>query len=311
MSTSVNLNQDDSARIVRGRVVVVGAINVDFIVKADALPKPGETVVGDDLVVSGGGKGANAAVAAARAGADVILIGAVGADSAGDDAREDLRREGVDVSHLLVVPSAATGSALIVVSSDGENQIAVAKGANSVLTGEQVSSAMAEVVRSAGCVLVSTEIPEAAVRAAIESAVRAGVPCILNPAPALPWVADVLAQYAVWLTPNRRECTELVRLLGARDSDDPIAAARFLRQLTSRPVVATLGSEGVHAVEADGESFDTPALRVVATDTTGAGDAFNGVFAAGVASGLDLAQAVGMAVEAASRSVQLTGARTS
>lgn len=296
---------------VLGRVIVVGAINVDLMIKANDLPRPGETVVGHDVVVSGGGKGANAAVAAARTGASVFMVGAVGADVAGENAVRDLREAGVDVSHVIVEESAATGTALIVVSADGENQIAVGPGANSVLSGEAVSEAMKDIIGTADSVLVSTEIPESAVRAAISSAISAGVTCVLNPAPVLPWVAELVLEFPVLLTPNRRELSELAFAVRGEKSKNPPAGARSLWEVTLQPVVVTLGSEGVVTVTSNGDSFGTPALVVEAKDTTGAGDTFNGVFAAGLASGLDLGSAVELASGAASRSVQHLGARAS
>jgi ribokinase len=161
-------------------VIVVGAINVDFVVAANRLPGPGETVVGAGIERHGGGKGANAAVAAARAGATVTLVGAVGADETGTGALTDLRAQGVEVDHVAVLDTEATGVALVVVDPRGENQIAVGAGANTALTPAWVRAALHDTLLTAGCVLVSTEMAGAAVAAAVEAATAAGVPCVLN-----------------------------------------------------------------------------------------------------------------------------------
>ena len=148
-------------------VIVVGAVNVDLVVAAPRLPGPGETVVGGGLQTFGGGKGANAAVAAARAGASVRLIGAVGDDDTGVAALAELRNEGVDVSDVAVLAGESTGVALIVVDDRGENQIAVGSGANAAITVDHIERCLAAALPSAGSVLVSTEIPPAAVAAAV------------------------------------------------------------------------------------------------------------------------------------------------
>src|SRR3954451_26036 len=173
-------------------VVVVGAVNVDLVVVAPTLPAPGETVVGGGLQTFGGGKGANAAVAAARAGATVKLIAAVGDDDHGRSAVAELEAEGVDVTGVAVLSGEPTGVALIVVDDGGENQIAVGAGANAAINTGDVRNQVREAVADAGCVLVSTEISAAAVRAAVEEAVAGSVLCVLNPAPALPVVAELL-----------------------------------------------------------------------------------------------------------------------
>ncbi len=278
------------------RVVVVGAVNVDLVVEAPRLPGPGETVVGGGMRSSGGGKGANAAVAAARAGADVLLVGAVGDDAHGTEALAELRAAGVDVSGVAVLPGVATGVALIVVDAAGENQIAVGAGANA-----QVGELPAGALDGAGCVLVSTEIPDTAVTAAVRAAVAAGVPCVLNPAPVTPAVRDLLGSGAI-LTPNR---SELADLTGG--STDVPAAARELRDRSGAPVVVTLGEQG--ALVVDGAPVLVSAPPVKAVDTVGAGDTFNGVLAARLAAGADLRTAVHVGVMAASLAVQHPGAR--
>ncbi len=291
----------------RGRVVVVGAVNVDLVVAADRLPAPGETVVGPEVVRHGGGKGANAAVAAARAGAAVTLVGAVGDDDTGRAALHELRDEGVDVDGVAVLDRVATGVALIVVDAAGENQIAVGAGANGRVDPDRVRAALADALPGAGCVLVSTEIPVEAVAAAVDAATATDVPCVLNPAPVLPGLADLLVprpgRRGPLLTPN---AGELAALTGAGPADERAAE---LAARTGAPVVVTLGGDGALVVGPDGELDHLPPFPTTVRDTTGAGDTFNGVLAAHLAAGADLATATRAANAAAALSVAHTGAR--
>lgn len=303
------------------RVVVVGAINVDFVVKADRLPTAGETVVGPGLQRYGGGKGANAAVAAARAGASVSLVGAVGTDDQAAFALEELRDAGVALDGVARLERDATGAALIVVDRDGENQIAVGAGANAVLNAEWVRREVERLLPDAGCVLVSTEIPGDAVSAAVQTATDAGVICVLNTAPPIPAVLGLL-EHGPLLTPN---ATELAALSNMLDEGEPRSApeglgegdrnrlipgrARRLMRGTGAPVVVTLGGAGAEILTPSGRAECVPALSVEVRDTTGAGDTFNGVLAARLAAGNGLAEAVRVAVAAASLSVAHPGAR--
>lgn len=277
-------------------MVVVGAVNVDLVVAAPRLPGPGETVVGPGMRRFGGGKGANAAVAAARAGARVTLVGAVGDDDLGTAALDELRAEGIDVGGMAVLAGQATGVALIVVDQAGENQIAVGAGANAAVT--------PRVLPAADCVLISTEIAPATVVAAVRGARSR---CVLNPAPVIDEVLEVLDAGPI-LTPNRSECLDLATRLGGPADDDVVAAARRIRTRTGAPVVVTLGGDGVLVV--DGGTVErVPARPATVRDTTGAGDTLNGVFAARLAAGDSLAAAVRVAIVAASLSVTRVGAR--
>lgn len=289
-------------------MVVVGAINVDLVVVAPRLPGPGETVVGGGLQTYGGGKGANAAVAAARAGARVHLIGAVGGDDTGTAALAELRAEGVDVSDVAVLAGESTGVALIVVDERGENQIAVGSGANAAVTSDHVRQRLRSALATAGCVLVSSEIPGDAVAVAVEEATAAGVMCVLNPAPVLPIIAELLRLGPI-LTPNETELRDLLALLGDRmgktAGDD---AARIVAR-SHHPVAVTQGGDGVLLVDVDSPPQRIAAPPVVVRDTTGAGDTFNGVLAAQLAAGLAFSAAVPVAIAAASLSVTKVGAR--
>jgi ribokinase len=282
--------------VVSGSVVVLGAVNVDHVVVADRLPRAGETVVGPSMVRHGGGKGANAAVAAARFGARVHLVAAVGRDYVGDGALAELAESDVDVAHVDRLDGVPTGAAVIVVDGRGENQIAVGAGANARVDPDRVRAALRELLPSCGCVLISTEVPEEAVAAAVEEATAAGVRCVLNPAPVVPAVRRLLRHGPV-LTPNRGEAAELA-------PDLATLAAR-----TGAPVVVTLGGDGVRYVLPDGKAVDIAPHPAKVVDTTGAGDTFNGVLAARLAAGDDLDRAVRTANVAAALSVATAGAR--
>ena len=288
-------------------VIVVGAINVDLVVVAPRLPGPGETVVGGGLQTYGGGKGANAAVAAARAGARVRLIGAVGGDDTGIAALAELRAEGIDIGDVAVLAAESTGVALIVVDANGENQIAVGGGANAALGADHVRQRIRAALPAAGCVLVSTEIPADAVAAAVEEATAAGVVCVLNPAPVLPIVVDLLLLGPI-VTPNESELRDLVVLLGEHVTSPADAAARIVAR-SLHPVVVTHGGDGVLIVGLDTPARQLLAPSVVVRDTTGAGDTFNGVLASQLAAGVELLAAVPVAIAAASLSVSEVGAR--
>ena len=281
-------------------VHVVGSVNLDLVVRAATLPAPGETVTGGTFERHGGGKSANQAVAAARRGATVRMIGAVGADDLGDEAIADLVAEGVDVTHVARLGSAETGVALIVVDEAGENQIAVASGANAELDPATVEAALAGATEG-GVALLGLEVPDAAVLAGARAARASGLQVLLNPAPARPLPAELLALSPV-LTPNATEASQL------SGEADPEAAARALTARTGAPVVVTVGADG--ALLADGDALERiPAPRVEAVDTTGAGDAFNGALAAALAGGAALADAVREAVAVAAEAVRRPGAR--
>jgi len=293
-----------------GHVLVIGAVNVDLVVVADRLPGPGETVVGPTVERHGGGKGANAAVAAARAGADVRYCGAVGADDAGFAAIAELRAEGIDVQDVAVLGGVATGTALIVVAPDGENQIAVALGANAKVTPQAVEAAMARAAGWAHCVLVSTEIPPESVGAAVRSAAAHDIRCVLNPAPLCRGLEGLLP-FAPILTPNESELADLVERLGGRREPgaSPAQMSLPIAARTKAPVVVTLGRAGVLVVGADRGPTALPAPKVEVRDTTGAGDTFNGVFAAALAAGHSILLAARRGVIAASIAVGKDGAR--
>jgi ribokinase len=310
----------DNRRVAGGRVLVVGSVNVDLVVVAPRLPGPGETVTGGDVARYQGGKGGNQATAAARLGAQVAFVGAVGADDMGREARAALAAEGIDLAGL-VETSRPTGVALIVVDPHAENQIAVAPGANGDVHAGQVAAALRRLAPGPlDVVLVCREIPPDGVRAALELGRDAGAITILNPAPADGADRPTLALADI-LTPNE---IELGLLVDGRPAADPEHAARHYlasgggtrprptrggRADREPAVVVTLGAAGALIVRNGAATVSIPSPAVDPLDTTGAGDAFNGALAAGLADRLDLAEAVGRAVAAAAVSTTRRGAR--
>ena len=287
-------------------LAVIGAINVDLVVRGSRLPAAGETVVGGEFSQHQGGKGGNQAVAAARAlgtHGRVAMIGAVGADTFGEPACELLELEGVDITHVLVDRSAATGVALITVDARGENQITVAPGANAGLTPAVVTDALDALGPAVGAVLGSLEVPLDAVEAAARWSHTRELPFLLNPAPARTEAHDLLPFSAV-VTPNAGELT----ILAAQAEEPRGGAKRLAAGYPGLTVVVTLGDEGAIAFGPQGETKVAPP-RVKTVDTTGAGDTLNGVLAVGLLEGLSLAGALQRAVAAAAISVGVTGAR--
>ena len=273
-------------------IAVVGSINLDLVVAVERHPAPGETVVGGDRQELAGGKGANQAVAGARLGAAVALVGRVGADAAGTRLRDGLVAEGVDVAHVITDADTPTGMALIAVDRAGENTIVVSPGANARVGASDVEAAR-DVLAAAAVTLLQHEVPEDAVAAAIAAA---GGTVVLNPAPARGLVAPVDV-----LVPNRGELEALAGRAG-----DPVELARGLDH--ARAVVVTLGAEGAVVVQGErAERIEAPRVRAV--DTTGAGDAFCGALAQALAEGATLVEAARWAVRAAAVSVTRVGAQ--
>jgi ribokinase len=273
-------------------IAVVGSINLDLVVAVDRHPAPGETVVGGDCRQLPGGKGANQAVAAARLGAEVAMVGRVGADAQGAWLREGLWTEGVQVEYVREDRQAPTGVAMIAVDARGENTIVVSPGANARVDARDVAAAR-EVVGGAEVVLVQHEVPPEAVAAAIATA--SGT-VVLNPAPARGLAAPVDV-----LVPNRGE---LETLAGGRG--DPVTLARSIA--AAGAVVVTLGAEGAVVVEGD-RAERVRAPHVEAVDSTGAGDAFCGALAEAMAGGATVVEAARWAVRVAAVSVTRPGAQ--
>jgi ribokinase len=287
---------------IRATVVVAGSINVDLIVGVPALPGPGETVLGRRFIQQNGGKSANQAVAAARVGAQVTMLGAVGADDLGRSALSGLEEAGVDTSRCRVIEDTHTGLALIVVDDGGENQIAVASGANARLDRAMIEAQTASLVPPDSSVcLLGFEVHDEAVISAARWAAAHGLRIVVNPAPARA-LQDELLSFGPILTPNE---SEAMALSGA---SDPQAAASSLSARSGAPVVVTLGAEGALLFR-EGETERLPAMRVEPVDTTGAGDALNGILAAELARGADLREALRWAMVGATLKTTVAGAQ--
>ena len=327
----------------RGRVIIVGSINLDLVLRVPRLPRAGETVTGGTLARHHGGKGANQAVAAARSGADGHLVGAVGEDD-GQESLDALAAEGVEISAVAKLYAQHTGHAVVIVDKgSGENQIAVAPGANAAVTARHVRRSLGALrITGLDVIVLSFELMDPPLLAAAAAARRAGAALVVNPAPAREYDPGLLR--GAVLTPNRRELMALgadranprrmapredtpgtdgtqspanARAESASDAGQEgtlnggaglAAAASALSARTGGPVVATLGKHG--ALLADGTSVEHFAGHpVTARDTTGAGDTLTGVLAAGLAEGRDLRVALRRAVAAAALTVTRPGAR--
>lgn len=285
------------------RIVVVGSVNIDMVVHCDTLPAPGQTVIGGTFRKLPGGKGANQAVAAARLGAAVTFVGCIGDDDLGCEARAALAAEGIDTAHLAVVSSASTGVALISVDAAGQNAITVASAANATLAPAQVDAASAA-IDAADLLVCQLESPQPAVAQAIVRARRAGVPVLLNPAPAPSAPPAFLGAVDV-LVPNEVEAAALTGMPAA--AFDAATAAERLRAAGAAGVIVTLGSAGLCLADAAG-TLRLPAQQVEVVDATGAGDAFVGALAVALAEGADLRAAAAFAQRAAAVSVTRPGA---
>lgn len=288
-------------------IVVIGSSNTDMVVQAPRIPRPGETVLGGRFTMAAGGKGANQAVAAARAGGNVTFIARVGDDLFGRQAIDGFKRDAINIEFVLRDRNAPSGVALITVSSEGANSIAVAPGANAKLTPADVRAAE-KVIRAADVAILQLETPLETVAAAVEITRTAGVPVILNPAPAQPLPDDLLRCVSI-LTPNESEAQlltgiEVSSCEGARRAADALIAKGV------RTVLVTLGAEGCLVASA-GSSDLVPGFRVKAVDTTAAGDVFNGSLAVALAEKKPLPDAVRFANAAAAISVTRLGAQPS
>jgi ribokinase len=301
----------------RPRVTVVGSLNTDISLLVPHLPQAGETVLsaaGAD--VGGGGKGANQAVAAARLGAAVRMVGCCGADEFGARLRAGLAAEGVDVTAVRAVAGVTSGLALITVDGTGENAIAVAAGANAMAGDPEAAAALA-----APCdvLVLSAEIPAALVAAVLGRARTAGLPCVLNLAPAPAGAADLLAIGVDWLVVNEQEAAAVLGrpvtgppgagdAAGSSSGDGLAAAVAALARLGARQVVITLGAAGA-VVGGAGPLVMVPGFAVASVDSVGAGDAFVAALAVAVAAGAGPATAVRAACAAGAAATTRRGAQ--
>ena len=290
-------------------IVVVGSINIDLVAIARRIPVVGETVIGSDFQIHPGGKGANQAVAIARLGYPVRLIGCLGSDRFGAELRTSLEEAGVDISGVST-SDGASGVAVIVVSERGENSIVLAPGANSKVTPEDIDENIS-ILKSAGMVLAQLEIPLETVEYLARICARENVPLILDPAPARELTPGIFKDIA-WFTPNQ---TEAAFYLGDRlpDSKRQTAAemAKIFLANGCQGVVLKMGAHGTYLASQEEEGSFVPAFPVDAIDTTAAGDAFNAGFATGLMLGKSALNSAVFAAAVAAISVTRTGAQPS
>ncbi|HDN9021653.1 TPA: ribokinase [Aeromonas salmonicida] len=289
------------------RLVVMGSVNADHVLRVPHFPRPGETLTGHSYQVVPGGKGANQAVAAARLGAPVSFIARIGDDAIGQQMRQGFEQDGIDVSAVELDETLPTGIAIIYVSDEGENSIGISAEANGALSPAMVKRHEA-MIANAHTLLLQLEVPLESVFEAAKLARSHGTRVVLNPAPARPLPAELLALVDL-ITPNQ---TEAELLTGVKVSDKASAAqaaARF-HQMGISDVMITLGSQGVYCSNARQQQL-IPGFRVEAVDTTAAGDTFNGALLAAELAGADFNAAVRFAHGAAALSVTKFGAQSS
>ncbi len=288
-------------------IIVVGSSNTDMVIKTPHLPTPGETILGGTFFMNAGGKGANQAVAAARLGGKVTFIAKLGDDIFGKQALQLFREEGINTSCILTDSTYPSGVALITVDEKGENCIAVASGANASLTADDL--ALAEnIVKEAGIILMQLEIPVETVAYVAELAHKNKIKVILNPAPACV-LPDELLQNISIITPNQNEA-EMLTGIAVTDDISALEAAVALHKKGITEVIITLGAEGA-LVFSDNEYRMITPPKVIAVDSTAAGDVFNGALAVAIAEGVNIFDAADFACRAAAISVTRLGAQAS
>ena len=288
-------------------ILVVGSINMDLVVRTAQLPAPGQTVLGRNFTTAHGGKGANQAVAAARLGGQVRMIGCLGADSFGQTLREGLENEGVDVEHVMQTEEAPTGTAMIVVNSQGENSIVVAAGANSLVTPDDIYT-REELFAEAAVVLLQLELPLPAVRAAIDLGRRHGAKTILDPAPVPKNFCDELCNVDIF-SPNVMEAEILTGQKALEERADKAIATHFVGR-GAKTAILKLGARGSLVVMADGHFYRVQPYKVKVQDSTGAGDAFNAALSVALCRGDRMHDAARFANAAGALACTKFGAQT-
>ncbi|MBA7521925.1 Ribokinase [subsurface metagenome] len=292
-----------------GKIVVIGSSNTDMVVNSPKMPLPGETILGGEFDVFLGGKGANQAVAAARANGNVVFIAKVGNDDFGRNAIDGYKKDYINTDNIFVDKNTPSGIAVIIVEeSSGQNSIVVAGGANNTISIDEIKSCE-KIIADADVVLIQLEIPIDVVEIALRIAKQNGVKTILNPAPAQLLTDEILSQIDI-LTPNETETGILMGIDTDDDSNIKKAAGQLLKKV-NEAVLITLGEKGVYYISKNGEESIIPANKVSAIDTTAAGDVFNGYFAAAISEGKSYNEAILMATKAAAISVTRKGAQPS
>jgi len=291
----------------RPKIVVVGSSNMDLVVRSPRIPAKGETILGGDFIMTPGGKGANQAVAAAKLGAEVFFVAKLGDDIFGRQSLSNFHKVGIHTDYVVQTKEAPSGVALITVDDAGDNVIVVAPGANLKLSPEDVRKAQS-VIASSGAVAAQLEVPLETVEFAARLANDAGVPFILDPAPAQK-LSDELLRMVDVLTPNETEA-EILTGIEVTDEDSALAAAKDLLQRGVKAVILTMGAKGYLLATKDAAQF-VPSVKVNAVDATAAGDAFTGSLAVGLAQGKTLRDAALFANHVAALSVTKMGAQSS
>jgi ribokinase len=289
-------------------IVVVGSINLDLVASTDRIPQIGETVIGRSFATFFGGKGANQAVAVARLGYPVSMVGNVGNDAFGTQLRNGLAEAGVNTEYVGTVEG-SSGTALITTGANGENSIVVVPGANALLTPKSLERS-APLLKQAGFILAQLEIPLETVEYLAEFAERHDIPFMLDPAPARELPSSLLRRVS-WLTPNETETRQLLKSNFEDNDETTYAAADELRSSGAKNVVLKLGSRGCVVSQGSQSKERIPAFSVNAVDTTAAGDAFNGGFAVGLLSGYSARESGVFASAVAALSVTRPGAQPS
>jgi len=289
----------------RKPIVVVGSINIDLVAKAERIPVTGKTVPGNEFQTHPGGKGANQAVAVARLGYPVSMIGRIGDDAFGTELRKHLQDAGIDVSAVRTTEG-SSGVAVIIVSPSGDNIIVPTPGANAALSPTDIDTYL-DMIRNAGLVLTQLEIPLETVEHLANICAREGVPLMLDPAPARELPSTVIEQ-SRWFTPNE---TEAAFYASSDLSDSPMNTAHTLLLRGPQAIVLKLGARGVYLADRNGLDLHINAYPVRAVDTTAAGDAFNGAFATALMLGETPAASARFGAAAAAISVTRPGAQPS
>ena len=290
----------------KARIALLGSLNLDLVLHMPRIPAAGETLSSDNSAIFCGGKGANQAVACARMGGDVAMIGRLGDDPSATMLRASLTAEGIDDQGVVTTANTASGTAVILLTPDGQNRIMLIGGANAAVSAADIAG-QAQAFDGAKLLICQLETPMDAVVAAIDYARAQGIPVLLNPAPARELPAELIAKID-YLIPNESEASLLTGVT-VDGLDTALAAAQLLRSQGARNVIITLGGSGILILDADGPRH-LPALPTKVVDTTAAGDSFIGGFATGIVEGLSLDDAAVLGLRAARICVGRAGAQT-
>ena len=291
-----------------GKILVIGSLNIDMVMKVDHMPTAGETILCDGMKLVAGGKGANQACAAGRLGTDVTMLGAIGNDSHGEMQRDSLQRSGVDVSGLITKESVSTGTAFITVNKEGNNSIVVVQGANAQFTPEDIE-AHRDLLEECEIVILQLEIPMDTVLYAVKLARTLGKTVILDPAPVPEHFPEELYQYVDIIKPNE---SELSRLTGIADAQNHLEeAVQIVKDHGVKNVLVTLGGDGVYLDTENEPPVHIPAKNVKVVDTTAAGDSFTAALAAMLLEGKTLKEAAEFANQVSAIVVTREGAQDS